>query len=47
MRIKWLGHAVNGFEQVAHREFFEATADSGLGEDQVVVLALAGERVRT
>ncbi|MEW6541973.1 MAG: hypothetical protein AB1402_10285 [Bacillota bacterium] len=47
MRIKWLGHAVNGFEQVAHREFFEATAESGLGEEPVVVLTFAGERVRT
>lgn len=30
------------FKQVAHREFFEATGDTGLGEDQVVVLAFAG-----
>lgn len=34
------------FEQVAHREFFEATAGSGLDEDRVVVLAFTGEKVR-
>ncbi len=35
------------FKQVARRNYFEVSAESGLGQDPVVVLAFAGEKVRS